>query len=440
MINNTQKNISSFFTWLIPIILASKIVRWTIMYKKLVLLSIGNGMVERMNGGSYRFGVAVLSEMTNAGNLAENNTGALFRAINFFGIHTTVGWEIYITVLFNILLCFVVKDFYTRTPEAGKKENFFIYLGVAILNIFCFNLAKEPYQMLFFFLMAWAIKFGKTYKQKSYYLAGALLITVLFSRKYYGLILIYYFILQFVVRQLFDNIDFESTNGRKKLITNILITGGIIAVCHFFLLSFLSVSNEDTYTEMMAANYRSMDRASVAESEIVPIFAKGNPFLAAIDYGIKIFRLMFPIELLIKGKVTYIFLVVFQALLAVFIGTAFIKRNRMRKEEEGELEDEDYEEEDDEEEDDEEKDNEDEDDDKEETDDIDEDNEDDEDEEDEEEERIAAFEKRRDRQDCRTAALYLYLAFLLCSAAFEPDFGSWIRHEGITLPVLLLML
>lgn len=433
MVNNTQKNISSFYTWLFPIIIASKIVRWTIMYEKLVLMSIGNGMVSRMNAGEYHFGIAVLSEMTNAGNLAEHNAGALFGALNFFGISTTLGWEIFITILFNILLVISIKDFYENTPTAGKKENFFIYLGVAILNIFCFNLAKEPYQMLFFFLMAWAIRKGRNYQHKTILLSGAILVTILLSRKYYGLVLIYFFILQVIVRQLFDNLDFTTTHGRKKMITNVLITGGIIAVCHFFLLSFLSVNNEDTYSEMMDANYRSMTRASVADSEIVPIFSKGNPIFAALDYGIKIFRLMFPVELLIKGKVTYIFLIVFQFLLAGFIGNAFYQRNKMLKIDEGEYEEDDDEAEDND--DDEASEDEEEVEDSESED----DNEEiDEEEEAEEDEAIRA--KERDRQDCRTAALYLYLAFLLCSAAFEPDFGSWIRHEGITLPVLLLIL
>ena len=62
------------------------------------------------------------------------------------------------------------------------------------------------------------------------------------------------------------------------------------------------------------------------------------------------------------------------------------------------------------------------------------------DDEDEEEDNEVILARKRDRQDCSMAALYLSLAFLLCSAAFEPDFGSWIRHEGITLPVLLLIL
>lgn len=436
MVNNTQKNISSYYTWLIPIIIASKIVRWTIMYEKLVLMSIGNGMVARMNAGSYHFGMAVLSETTNAGNLAEHNAGALFSAINIFGIQSLLGWEIFITIIFNILLSISVNNFYVNTPTAGKKENFFIYLGVAILNIFCFNLAKEPFQMLFFFIMAWAIKAGRNYQHKTVLLSLAILATVLFSRKYYGLVLIYFFILQFIVRQLFDNIDFTTTNGRKKLMSNVVITGGIIAVCHFFLLSFLSVSNEDTYSEMMDANYRSMTRSSVADSEIVPIFSKGNPILAAADYGIKIFRLMFPVELLIKGKATYIFLIAFQFLLAGFIANAFISRNKMLKEEE-EVEEEEKDLEASEDADEEEEEEEEEDVEEEEKT-IETKEEEEEEEEEEEDETIA--EKKRDRQDCRTAALYLYLAFLLCSAAFEPDFGSWIRHEGITLPILLFIL
>lgn len=422
-INNTQKNISSFLIWFIPIIAASKIVRWTIMYKKLVMMSIGNGMIERMAYKTTSFKVAILSQMTNADNLAAHNTEAFFQTINFFGITTTLGWEIYISVIFNILLFFCIQDFYKRTPTAGLKENLFVYLGVAILNIFCFNLAKEPFQMLFFFLMAITIVKGKGYKQKSILLSGAILVTVLLTRKYYGLVLIYYFILQIIVRQLFDNIDYTTKNGRKKLVTNVLISGVIIAICHFFLLSFLSINNEDTYSEMMDANYRSMTRDSVADSEIVPIFSKGNPLLAAIDYGIKIFRLMFPIELLIKGKVTYIFLIAFQFLLAAFIGSAFVKRKAYEDDDEEDIEEDDEEVEEDELDSDE-----------------DEEEDDEDEEEDEEEDNEVILARKKDRQDCRMAALYLYLAFLLCSAAFEPDFGSWIRHEGITLPVLLLIL
>lgn len=36
-------------------------------------------------------------------------------------------------------------------------------------------------------------------------------------------------------------------------------------------------------------------------------------------------------------------------------------------------------------------------------------------------------------------ALFTFMAFLMGSAAFEPDFGSWIRHEAVTFPVIYVM-
>jgi hypothetical protein len=36
-------------------------------------------------------------------------------------------------------------------------------------------------------------------------------------------------------------------------------------------------------------------------------------------------------------------------------------------------------------------------------------------------------------------ALNLFLAFVLMGAVFEPDFGSWIRHESVTIPLFLIV-
>lgn len=430
--NNTAKNLSRFYIWFIFIIIASKIVRWTVMYYKLVLMSIGNGMAIRIYLDMYHFKMSVLSQTSSASSVAESNAGALFSKINFFNCFTLEEWELYISIIFNLITLFLVRDYYKRTPQAGIKENIFVFLGVAILNIFCFCLSKEPYQMLFFILMALAIIKGKTYRQKSILLVGALFLTILLSRKYFGLVLIYYFFLQYIVRYFFDNIDFQTKNGKKKLMSSIFFSSIIIGISYFFLLSYLSTNNESTYKEMINVNYRDMNRASVADSEIVPLFSKGNRLLATFDYVIKIFRLMFPIELLIKGKLKYVFFVIFQALLALYIGRAFMNRRKMEEideesendgegvpvgnnqsqnKEETNIDDDNIEEVQNENE----------------TIII----------EDEDKEKIR--EKEEDRRMTRTAALYLYLAFLLCSAAFEPDFGSWIRHQGVALPIILLI-
>ncbi len=39
----------------------------------------------------------------------------------------------------------------------------------------------------------------------------------------------------------------------------------------------------------------------------------------------------------------------------------------------------------------------------------------------------------------RQIAIFIYIAFLLGSATFEPDFGSWIRHEAVLFPIFMLI-
>ena len=45
----------------------------------------------------------------------------------------------------------------------------------------------------------------------------------------------------------------------------------------------------------------------------------------------------------------------------------------------------------------------------------------------------------KENTNTRNLALYIYLGFLCASALFEPDFGSWVRHEAVTFPILLIL-
>lgn len=40
----------------------------------------------------------------------------------------------------------------------------------------------------------------------------------------------------------------------------------------------------------------------------------------------------------------------------------------------------------------------------------------------------------------KNIAVFLYWGFLFCSATFEPDFGSWVRHESVAIPFMLFVL
>lgn len=369
----TEQNIHNYTLWVIPLIIISKIVRWTIMRPQLVNMSIGWGYVPKIQSTPFQgFEAASFFGASNSITHVGDNAISFFQMLDL-GFTSYQSWEVYITIIYNILIFLCVKNFYERNPLAGFKENCFIYLNVAILNIFCLNLAKEPYQMVFFLLMALAISVPKTYRAKSFALIIALILTILYSRKYFGLVLMYFLILNYVIEKLFGKTRtayITPSVAKKKVYGKLLLLVVLFGVLHYFFMSFLQINNADTYNEMVAANSRDQTPAA---SEITPFFPNSNPALLAVDYFIKIFRLMIPIELLIKLKVTYLFLLVYQGLLLSFLVRTFKNRDKLFN-------------------------------------------------------------------PTRTIAMYLYFAFLLCSAAFEPDFGSWVRHQGVAFPVILLLI
>ena len=135
----------------------------------------------------------------------------------------------------------------------------------------------------------------------------------------------------------------------------------------------------EIYEELIRVN----NRSGMGTSEITPVFnANGGPLFTA-EYLLKMLRLLFPIELLLIGKITYLFLIVNQFLLVLFIIQAFKGMGQKRK-------------------------------------------------------KFGEIQMRH--ASIRELALFTYIAFLLCSAAFEPDFGSWVRHQGVTFPIMLLIL
>lgn len=375
MQTTTEANIRNYATWVVPLIVLAKIVRWTIMKPQLVDMSLGWSFVPRIESSPFQgFGASI---SFGGGNNTGSTLSVSDNAISFFklldlGFTTYQTWEVVLTILFNILIFFCVKNFYERNPHAGWMENSFVYLNVAILNIFCLNLAKEPYQMMFFLLMAVAISVPKTYQAKSIALVAALVVTILYSRKYYGLVLMYFLILNYVIDKLFGKERASSADpaNKKAVYGKLLLLVVLFGVLHFFFMSYLMTNSADTYDEMVAANSRDQ---TAAASEITPLFPNSNPALLAVDYFLKIFRLMIPIELLFKLKVTYLFLLVYQGLLLTFLARTFKKRDK-------------------------------------------------------------------EKNPTRTIAMYLYMAFVLCSAAFEPDFGSWVRHQGVAFPVILLLI
>ena len=374
MTTNTIRKIDNLRMLLLPLIIIAKIVRHTVMYQRLVLTARGWDYIPFINEGNHHFSLNVIAPdalTSNFGSVAENNAKVLAECFNIYGFTTTYyGWEIFITIVFNFLLYKVIVQYYKSQPYITKMETLFIYLNIIVLNIFCFCLSKEYFQMLFWFAMIWAIKGTMSKRKGIIKVAIVLALTVLLTRKYYGLLFIYFLLVDFFVDRVITKVN-SKRRSKIKMLFNIVLVMVIMAGMYYLISSVVEMEAEDTYNELERVN--SINRGGDASSTIYPIFDRGGgKMIMTAEYFIKIFRLMFPVELLVRFKATYLIFIVYQGMLFYFLLVAL--RNR----------------------------------------------------------KINPLE--------RNLATDLYIAIWLTSAAFEPDFGSWIRHQSVSLPVMLYML
>lgn len=339
---------------LFPILIVlGKIVRWTILKSVLVDMSIGNGMIDRIiygTGGLVSFAESGMSD-------AVGNASVFFRWINIFNIQTTVGFEIYISIIWNfILLLLIFKS--NKKLEIGQFS--FLLLSVIVLNIWDFCLAKEPVQLIFFLIMYYIIVSEKINIKMKYFLTIILLFTtVLYYRTYYVLIIAFLMIISLICEKWL--IRQEKLNLKK-----VFILLAILAFIYFIMLNGIKVIDIGAYNELL----RVRTRSGFANTQMVNIFKSSNLGIFTVDYFIMIFRMLFPIELIPMG-VKYLPYVVYQIIISLLI--------------------------------------------------------------------IKNIIHIKEQNFSQRLALYLYLAFLLSSATFEPDFGSWVRHEAAIFPILVIV-
>ena len=367
MHSETANNIKWLNTFFLLLIAIAKVIRYTIMYESLVLMGKGFKFIDEMAIHSHEFvmnGFNVVAQIESA---AGQNTMALAELFNVFDLTTYYEWEFVITIVFNILLYKGIVSFY-KTHSVNNVEIIFIYLNIIILNIFSFCLSKELLQMIFWFIIMLSFK-GQTSKKKCLIrVCFAIILTILFTRKYYGLVL-GYFMLVYIWQDKF------LTNGKTSNFKLIISSFGMLAIMagvYYMMSSYLAIEAEESYEELERVVSTNRGARYGASSVIIPILGGGSIAVNTLEYFLKIVRLMFPFELLLNFKISYLITIFFQGMMFLVL----FKTLKNRKNYNLEL----------------------------------------------------------------SVATAIYIAFWLTSAAFEPDFGSWIRHQSVVFPVILYML
>lgn len=341
----------------LPLVAAGKIVRWTLMKDVLVDAGIGWSFLAEMK-------LHYVELTTGQNNFAMWVLQVFYRV---FGIDSYVEYEAVISIIFNVIMFILIIQI---KRKVSFSELLFLFASIALLNIFSFCLAKEPVQFLFFLAMYAALcVFQRSSKAC---LASALIIVVLsalYFREYYVLIIPFGFIAYFILTRVSSS---QSITTRSAL--TLLLVGLFLA----YILIMLVAERIDpaSYNELIRVRVHRFSTVSAA-SQMRNLFQTDSLIVMGIDYVLMVIRMMLPIELLRLGA-GYIPYIAFQLIVTWSLVKAvsdYIKRNRR------------------------------------------------------------SFGYQTDAPTL--IAISIVVGFILTSAVFEPDFGSWVRHESVLFPVLL---
>ena len=305
------------------------------------ILSIVNGTPNRHFDGSYLF------------------AGNFFSFINILHLTTFRQWSFLLTVLGLLLLTFSIKE-----KSKIKIRNLVLLIATTFfLNVYIFRIGKDFIQWIFWIIISFSI-LDKNNKRRIIITALMFVLEYLFFKQYYIAIYFGYVL----IKQLLG----KATKKNRIKYNKIAVTFLVVIFAMLVLVQFLSPSMYYRITHVrQMTNYNRIDSAN-AVTIITDLFDSKNVVIYIVNFIINFLRILFPLELVIKGFF-YVPFVVFQIYLMHSIFNS-VRNNSIKA-------------------------------------------------------------------DIATRNLFsMFVAFLLVSSIFEPDFGSLIRHEISCSPIFVTLL
>lgn len=290
------------------------------------------------------------------------STVDIFKKINYLNLQTREQWSIVLGIVGTI----VVLVMLSRVKEMSLSEVFFTLMAAGILNIYVFNIAKEPVQMTFFLFVLIIIILP--FDNNIIKIIGCALIFYWEANTYrrYYILMAVMCIVFFVVFSIFRRV-FEKITKLKIILAAIMCLIGIFAL--IFASQFV---DKESYKEVMNAktSHTNEGATTAIANWVGDENNTGNYGLFMINYAINSIRMMFPIELLIKSPGYFPF-VVYQIFILIYW--------------------------------------------------------------------IRAIKNIKTINNQGFLALICFSSYIFGSFSFEPDFGSWVRHEAASFPVFYVL-
>ena len=187
------------------LILLGKVVRWTIMKGTLVGFSKGWGWIDPIMNGGWSWQFFGMDE------LVEGDVGTGDNTFTFFKFFWKFFWaevpDSFVSFEIFITVTFGLALLFVLAgmrKRLNLVEASFVALSVMVISVYCFALSKEPFQMAFFFLMYAVLQTAAI--PTRYKFTGGLLVILLSAscfRTYYVLIVVFAFVYEILLRALY---------------------------------------------------------------------------------------------------------------------------------------------------------------------------------------------------------------------------------------------
>ena len=229
-----------------------------------------------------------------------------YRVFSFLPFDTALEWAIFWAIVMNIIFFIILlKKYKTYTMQ----EYIFIYASMFILDVFVFNINKDLVQCLVLLLVFFAMNLKCSNRLKIFLAALILGIESIYFRSYYILgaatSIMVYFILSIFIKK-----------DKKKKTSTILSIISVLILLFLMIFAAQYIAPE-AYEQLIGR------RDTIAEdldaNTVISDWLPGDGYSNyCINYIINMFRICFPLELLLKG-IKYIPFVIYQIYLAINI-------------------------------------------------------------------------------------------------------------------------
>lgn len=225
--------------------------------------------------------------------------------INFFDLNSLIDWSIYISIVFFFINFYLIKDI--KVIEI--KKFLILITGLSLWYLFSAGITKEVIQSLFFVIIYMIICSDKIKYGWIKILTGLIILycsSILF-REYFILVAIFSVFIYII-----NNIL------RKRTIYFIyyyiwMMFFAIFLITFFLFIISIFFPEEYNFIMILRTDFYYNQLMEVGTDSLITALIPGeNLAIYMINYIITYFRLLVPIELLLKIKIQYIPFVIYQ--------------------------------------------------------------------------------------------------------------------------------